>query len=70
MPNLANAPTFKLIDRRAILSRVLEALQNDPACRWNFKGPWARLTLDEQANWDARSTIGALLSDIPRPDSA
>jgi hypothetical protein len=65
MPNLFNAPTFKLSDRRAILIRTLEALMADSACRWSFKGTWREPTLEERDNWNARESVAALIREFP-----
>lgn len=65
MPNILNAPTFKLTDRAAILERILQALQSDSLCRWDFKGSYRKMTVDEEANWDARTTVAQLLRAFP-----
>jgi len=70
MPNILNAPTFKLVDRYAILDRVLVALQTDSNCRWDFKGSYRKLTDEEEANWDARLTVARLLYGFPSPAAA
>lgn len=63
--NILDAPTYKLTARAAILERVLQALQADPLCRWDFKGSYRNLTEDEEANWDARTTVAQLLFTFP-----
>lgn len=70
MPNILNAPTFKLTDRAAILERILQALQSDSLCRWDFKGSYRKLTEDEEANWDARTTVARLLFTFPASATA
>ena len=55
--NILACPTHKIEDRKTIVERVLLALQDDPDCRYSFKGEWKQLTVDQQANWDARQTL-------------
>lgn len=52
--NIFDAPTFKLSDRKALVSRVHAALIADPNCRFDFKGPFRAPTADEFGNWEAR----------------
>jgi hypothetical protein len=68
MSNLADAKTHKLSDRRQILLRILGQLLLDRDCRYFLScGNWRPLTADQQANWDARSTIQTCLQDFPSP---
>jgi len=63
MPNLAEAPIHRLEDRRAVLQRILEALQRDPDCRYVFR---EKLNPDEEANWEARNDVQTALREFPK----
>lgn len=66
MSNILESKTHKIADRRLILLRVLGALLLDRDCRYFLScGNWRPLTVDQQANWDARATIQDLLQDFP-----
>jgi hypothetical protein len=45
---------------RVILARVMSALLDAPECYIPVRGPWVPLSDAQQANWDARQTIGRL----------
>ena len=63
--NLLTCPMYKIEDRKAIVVRVLDALLAGPDCRYDFKGPWKKLTPDEQANWDARQSLVQIKQTFP-----
>ena len=65
MPNLANAKTYKLSDRRDILERIYLRLLEEPIARIPVKGKWNPLTEDEQGNWEAREQVANLLQNFP-----
>ena len=68
--NLLEAPSYKVEDRRAILKRVLAFLLKSDDCRYNFKGPWVRLTPEEEGNWQARCAVVHCLEALPAPSTA
>jgi hypothetical protein len=45
---------------REKLERILSALVDAPECYIPVRGPWVPLSEAQQANWDARQTIGRL----------
>ena len=63
--NILTCPTYKIEDRKAIVERVLLALELDPDCRYSFKGEWKQLTVDQQANWDARQLLSQIKQSFP-----
>ena len=66
--NLLECSTYKIEDRNVIVKRVLAALLADPACRYGFRGPWAKLTDDEQANWESRELLASIQRSFPVSD--
>jgi hypothetical protein len=52
-----NAP---IKEGREKLERILSALVDAPDCYIPVRGPWVPLNEAQQANWDARQTIGRL----------
>jgi len=52
--NLFDAPTFKIADRKLLVSRVHAQLLLDPDCRYPVRGGWMALSHDEYGNWEAR----------------
>lgn len=63
--NVADAPMFKITDRDILRKRILGALLADPDCRYTFRGDWKPLTADEQANWDARTSLSGSTASTP-----
>lgn len=67
--NISDHPLFLLTDRRAFLERVMDHLHASPDCRYIFK-PWRSPTMEEEANWQARESIGAAMKFFPMtPDT-
>ena len=68
MPNLFNASTFKLTDRRDILERVYSRLFDSPDCYIPIRGglPDIGEDCDASANWHAREDVSKLMQSFPR----
>jgi hypothetical protein len=62
--NIADAPIFKIEDRRALAQRVFDHLFADPSAVLDFKGGWKKPTPDEIGNWAARQHFARLLYDM------
>ena len=67
--NLLDCPTYKLDDRREIITRVIDALFADPDCRYEFHGPWSGSWTapnhDQVANWEARELLLQIRRTFP-----
>lgn len=64
--NLLACPMYKIEDRRAIVSRILDALLADPDCRYTFShGEWKSMTPDEVANWESRELLVRIRDSFP-----
>lgn len=62
MPNLANAPTYRLTERRAILERVYHELLEDE----DFTAVLpAQPRIEQAANWEAREFVVKCMEGLP-----
>ena len=71
MPNLFNAGTFKLTDRRDILERVYTRLYESPDCYIPVRGMFPNIgeDCDSNANWESREVIARLIREYIKPET-
>jgi hypothetical protein len=62
MPNLANAPTYQIADRKALRDRIFWALLSSEEIQRYPRG-----TPLNQVNWDARQIVINAFAGVPIP---
>jgi hypothetical protein len=65
LSNLAEAPTFRISDRKLMLGRIHGQLLLSPDCKYPVRGAWMNLTHDEYGNWEARQHFLRLSLALP-----